>query len=118
MELIGRNRLNNPSDEVFNVNSLLEISEIGLVTSDIEPIFQQLQKKCGLPQYSGSMDSFCTIGGEHGLFICINGDKRNWYPRGDKAFPSAFQVDILVEQKSYIVNYQNYKLDISPENAD
>ncbi len=112
LELIGRNKLNNPSDIPFSVKSLLEISEIGLVVDDIESTFKQLQQECRLPQYSGNMDDFCTIGGEHGLFICINGNKRDWYPRSDKAFPSPFEVDILVEQRAYVVSYQDKKLSV------
>lgn len=76
VELIARKTLENPSNELFDSDSLLEISEIGLPTTNIEQVYKMIGQKSTLPIYSGSFERFCSIGDEHGLFICIDTQKK------------------------------------------
>ena len=72
VELIARKNLNNASDQKFDADQFLEISEIGLPTHDIEKEFIELHTSTGIEIYDGEFSRFCAIGDEHGLFICIN----------------------------------------------
>jgi len=112
VEFIARKNLKNASNTPFNQNSLLEISEIGLPTVDIEGKFNILNEHLGLEVFSGNFEGFCAIGGETGLFICINRKKRNWYPKNDKAFSSDFELLWESETQKHKVVYQQDKLNI------
>jgi len=112
VEFIARKNLNINSDKPFNQNSLLEISEIGIPTLDIEAHFKVLNEALGLEVYSGNFERFCAIGGETGLFICINREEKDWYPKNDKAFSSDFELLWENETLTHQITYQHDKLNI------
>lgn len=113
VEFIARKNLDNASEFPFNQNSLLEISEIGVPTLDIEEKFKVLNEALGLEVFSGNFDSFCAIGGETGLFICINRKKRDWYPKNDIAFSSDFSVLFEANSMKYPIEFKQDKLIIA-----
>lgn len=113
VEFIARKNLNNASELPFNQNSLLEISEIGMPTLDIEEKFKVLNEGLGLEVFSGSFERFCAIGGETGLFICINRREKDWYPKNDKALPSDFSVRYEANSMKYSIDFKQDKLTIS-----
>lgn len=100
VELISRNNLAYPKSETFDKLAFIEISEIGLPTSDIEKEFKILNQTCGLEIYDGNFERFCAIGDEQGLFICVNKDLKTWFPTNEKAFPSKFE--LLLEEKTKV----------------
>ena len=102
--------LDNRSELAFDQNSLIEISEIGLATDHIENEFNFLNKTIGLEIYSGDFDRFCAIGNENGLFICVNKNKKDWFPTGDKIFPSGFEIMIHQNENEYKIELKNEKL--------
>jgi hypothetical protein len=51
------------------------------------------------------MHRFCAAGDDHGLFIIINPTVKNWFPTGEKAYYSPFEVDIEVEEKRHRLQY-------------
>jgi len=110
VELIARNNLNYTSTEKFNQNSLLEISEIGIPTTNIEKEFTFLNKKLGLSIYDGGFNDFCAIGAETGLFICMNKNVKGWYPMNDKAYSSDFELKVIIEKEKFNIEYLNGKL--------
>tara|TARA_R110002049_G_scaffold281369_1_gene460930 strand:+ start:5688 stop:6359 length:672 start_codon:yes stop_codon:yes gene_type:complete len=112
MELIARKNLNNTLDGKFGSDQLLEISEIGVPTPDIESEFQNLSSILDIPIYDGGFGNFCAVGDENGLFIFINKDSKNWYPTQDKAFPSAFELKLSQKGKIYGIGFKNGKIDV------
>ena len=80
IELIARHGLPNASAAPFGSDSLLSISEIGVVVPDVRAGVQRLQTEHGLPIYDGSgSDVFTAVGDPEGLFIVV-AEQRLWYP--------------------------------------
>ncbi len=110
-ELIARKSLMNSSNEPFGSESLLEISEIGIPTFDIEKEYSTMKQVCNLPIYSGSFERFCAVGDEHGLFITINKElKKQWFPTEDPTISSDFAIKFVNENVAYEGTYQGAEL--------
>lgn len=107
VELIARKNLDNPSQEDFSVDSIIQISEIGAPVSRIEKIYEKLYPPTKIPIYDGGFERFCAIGDEHGLFICINKNIKDWFPTNDKAFSSAFEIDFIEQGSHFSLSFQN-----------
>lgn len=107
VEFISRYNLNYQSSKGFDRDSMIEISEIGLPTDNIESVFNELHSKCGLEIYDGNFERFCAIGDETGLIICINNNLKNWFPTNDKAYASDFEMTVLNEEIKYLLKYKN-----------
>jgi len=112
VEFIARKNLDNRSNETFDQNALLEILEIGMPTNDIENKFNFLNENIGMEIYSGGFDRFCAIGDEHGLFICIDKNIKDWFPTSGKTYSSDFEVCIQQGEIEYGVAFKNEKLEI------
>ncbi|CAZ96789.1 VOC family protein [Zobellia galactanivorans] len=110
VELIARKNLNNPSDQKFGLDQFLEISEIGMPTTDIQKKYDRLARLTGIEIFDGGFERFCAIGDEHGLFICIDKALKDWYPTNDKAFSSAFEIELVEKGKAYRLAYKNGKI--------
>ena len=111
VELIARKNLNNLSNQKFDTNQFLEISEIGLPTLDIEKEFIQLNRIMGIKIFDGGFERFCAIGDENGLFICINKKEKDWFPTNDKAFSSDFEIRLVEKGNEYRIEYINEKIE-------
>ncbi|MFB6319601.1 VOC family protein [Saccharicrinis sp. FJH54] len=109
VELIARQNLHNASDDIFSEHSFLEISEIGLPVDEIAPIYKQIHEATGMNIYSGDKDRFCAIGDEHGLFICINKYKKDWFPTMEKAYSSAFELQFFHNNKEWLMEFSRKK---------
>lgn len=107
VELIARKNLKNHSELDFSADQFLEISEIGVPTNDIENEYRTLRDVMDIGIYNGGFENFCAMGDENGLFICINKNRKNWYPTQDKAYFSDFEANVLQEGNSYLVNYRD-----------
>lgn len=92
VEFIARKNLGNESQEEFGAHPLIEISEIGMPVNDIATAFKALRQLSDIEKYDGSLERFCAIGDENGLFICINKQLKAWFPTGDPAHSSAFEI--------------------------
>ncbi|PHQ29845.1 VOC family protein [Leeuwenhoekiella nanhaiensis] len=112
VEFIARNTLDNQTSDPFDNAQLLEISEIGLPSTSIKHIFNTLHNKLGFEIYDGTFERFCAIGDEHGLIICIDKDSRTWFPTNDRAFPSDFELDTVVEGVEFRIIFKNELLKI------
>lgn len=97
VEFISRRGLKQYSQEKFDIKSIMEVSEIGLVSKSIKENYHILNKTLGVDIYSGSFERFCAIGDEYGLFICVSKDK-GWFPVNDFAHISDFEVEVKVRQ--------------------
>ena len=114
VEFIARNNLKNPTDEVFEQNLLLALSEIGLPTNSIKQEFELLNQVSGVQIYDGNFERFCAIGTENGLIICIDKNLKNWFPTQDKAYSSDFSLIAKVDRATFRIEYKNEILKAEP----
>lgn len=106
VELIARKNLKNGTDTNFGSDQLLEISEIGVPTKDVKTVYDSLRQAMDIKIYDGGFGSFCALGDENGLFICVNMDRKDWYPTNDKAFPSEFELKILEQGNPFNIEFK------------
>lgn len=112
-ELIVRKNLQLNSSVKFGTGSLLSISEIGIPVNDIEKVFNQIHQPAGLEIYDGSFERFCAIGDENGLFICVNKNLKTWFPTGEVAYSSDFEVVFKNEGQSYRLNFEKNEVKVN-----
>lgn len=110
VEFIARKNMKNESKEEFSVNSLLEISEIGMPVNNIQTIFQTLNEITNIEKFDGGFERFCAIGDEKGLFICINKQIKDWFPTGDKAHSAEFEIKIMQNGREYELEFINEEI--------
>ena len=92
VEFIARNGIDNDSKEMFSSKSILNISEIGIGTSNIKRLYEQINTMKPIEIFDGSFERFCALGNNDGLFIAVDMLKKDWFPTGDKIYPSGFIV--------------------------
>ncbi|MGA9325035.1 MAG: VOC family protein, partial [Salegentibacter sp.] len=110
VEFISRGHLNKPESAIFSGKSIVGISEIGIPTENIQEKFDFLQRNCSLEIFDGSFERFCAIGDPQGLFITINKNMKDWFPTGDKAFSSDFEIEFTHKEKSCHLQFLNNEL--------
>lgn len=110
MEFISRGHLNKPESAIFSGKSVVGLSEIGVPTEDIQEKFDFLQKNCGLEVFDGSFERFCAIGDPQGLFITIDKNMKDWFPTGDRAFSSDFEIEFTHHDKSCGLQFYDNEL--------
>lgn len=81
LEFIARHDLNNDSTAVFGPAAILNISEIGLVTTDVTALCNSINASSGIPYYEKQPPSpgFSVMGNANGLLIVVPVN-RNWFP--------------------------------------
>ena len=85
LELIARHTLPSASDRPFSQKSILNISEIGIVTEDVPAQVAAIKARVGASVYGGpGSDSFTPVGDEEGLFIVVKRG-RMWFGDSGKA---------------------------------
>ncbi|MBB6131268.1 VOC family protein [Mucilaginibacter lappiensis] len=107
LELICRYDLQNQSEAPFSGNSILHVSEIGIVAENVQVCADDLIARYGLDYYAKQpkQDNFMALGDEAGLFILVD-PNRNWFPTDKKA--EAFWTKIIFHSES-----GNHVLDIN-----
>lgn len=81
LEFIARHDLNNTQTTAFSSQSILNISEIGIVNENPLELGNLLKTKHGLEFFSKNANSelFSAVGNDEGLLIIVK-PNRNWYP--------------------------------------
>lgn len=92
VEFISRKKIKAFNEKDFSSNSILNISEIGLVTTELEKTYQQLNRFQKIAVFDGNIERFCAVGNEEGMFVLINPEIKNWFPSDDEAFVSDFRI--------------------------
>lgn len=92
VEFISRKDNENVSTDPFSTTDILSICEIGIVSTDIETIYNQLNAMCPIEIYDGSFERFCALGTSEGLFILVNNIKKKWFPTQEEAYPADFYI--------------------------
>ena len=84
LEFIARFDLNNQSDKKFESSSIQSISEIGIVTDNVNEQADNFIKEQNLNVYKNtSFENFVAIGDDSGLFIIVK-TNRAWFPTDDR----------------------------------
>lgn len=80
VELIARRDLQNESEQPFGPESLLEISEIGIVTDDVPAWNARAETEFGILPFEKQKPSadFSALGSDMGLFIVVQ-EGRKWF---------------------------------------
>lgn len=112
LEFISRKDLFPPAKDGFSGEQLLGISEIGVASTAVQKIFNQLNQRCGIEKYTGDYNIFCAAGDHHGLFIIIDREKKEWFPIGDKASASSFNLHFDHGEEKFQLTYNNERLNI------
>ena len=113
VELISRNNLGYPSEGAFGADSLIEVSEIGLPVRDIRTYYEKLKGATGMELFDGNLEEFSAIGDEFGLFICINRFSKTWYPVGDTAYASDFEITFTEKSRDFNASFGHERLEIT-----
>ena len=78
LEFIARHELSNASDDPFNSQHMLNVSEIGYVVLEVAETVKSLNS-LGLTPYREPGEKFAAIGDAHGLLIVAEMN-RPWFP--------------------------------------
>lgn len=90
LEFIARFDLPYHSNEPFSAGCIIEVSEIGLVTDDVQNLAEEIKVEHGIPYFKKSppQHDFTVMGDDYGLLILVP-PKRGWVPthRPAQKFP-------------------------------
>jgi len=93
LEFIARHDLDEHRYGPFSAESILSISEIGIVAEDVPAVVEHLGSQIGVYPYGGpGSETFTAVGDMHGLFIVVKRG-RIWFPDTGKG---AVQAPVLV----------------------
>lgn len=115
VEFIARRNLDEKNSNDFNIDAVIELSEIGVPTDNIKKHYLWLKENIDTDIYSGSKERFCAIGDERGLLICIDKRIKKWFPNNDKAYASPFKIAISNKQQNYTLVYKNDEMIVLDE---
>ena len=103
LEFIARFDLKNESNSPFDKKQILNVSEIGMVTDDVNEFCKSTSKQFGIPFYEKQPPSpnFSVMGDAEGLLIVVPA-KRKWFPT--EIISNQFPVEIVLEQSG--MNYE------------
>lgn len=101
VEFIVRFDLPYHSPAPFSTDCLEEISEIGIVVSNVKNTAQQLHQQFNIPYFSKGpqLSDFTVLGDDHGLLL-ITQLKRGWVPTNKPA--QSFPITIVDDQGNKI----------------
>ena len=72
VEFIARKNVKMKSNQPFSSKSILNISEIGIASSTMKKIYDEILEMKPIELYSGDLNRFCALGNEEGMFILAN----------------------------------------------
>ena len=101
LEFICRNDLPNESHEKFSGDSILYVSEFGVVTDDVNKLSNEIMEKYDLSVYEKQprQENFTVLGTDTGLFIIVKSG-RHWYPVSKPALP--FPANVVIESAGIV----------------
>lgn len=113
VEFIVRYTMKNYSNEIFGIQSVIGLNEIGLPTLDIYKLNNELETRLGTKFWKGNFESFGTNGSENGLFLMPNYRLKNtWFPTNLKIKPERLEVTIENNENSYYLTRTDEEVSI------
>ncbi|THF88006.1 hypothetical protein E7T09_01925 [Deinococcus sp. KSM4-11] len=91
LEFIARHDLPNDHTEPFGPESVLHVSELGLVVPDVTLAVHDLGERFGLRPFNGQSPTFTAIGEHDGMLIVVP-HGRGWIPVARPALPAPFEL--------------------------
>ena len=106
VEFISRADLNNPDDNPFSIESIISISEVGLVTDFPIQLGNEIIEKTQITFFEKGpkREDFAAVGNDTGLFV-ISNPNRNWYPTKQQAQPWKVKTKIRSNKKDYDLEF-------------
>ena len=101
LEFIARKNLQENQQIPFSIDSVLEVSEIGLPTGNLKEIYHCIGEQFPIPIYSGSLEQFCALGNERGLLIVVDKNSKKWLPNDEVANPAPFNLTVTLDKKTF-----------------
>lgn len=92
VEFISRKNINKNSSVPFSSKAIINISEIGVSSTDMEKTFKTINVFKSIEVYSGNFERFCALGNDEGMFIIANPTVKKWFPNDD-----------IIEQSDFIL---------------
>lgn len=107
LEFISRSDLNNPSNQPFSVESIVNINEIGLVTDQPLQLAREIVERTHTDYFEKGPKSedFVALGNDNGLFV-ISNPNRKWYPTQEFAEKWPVKCKITVAKTNYELAFQ------------
>jgi catechol-2,3-dioxygenase len=95
-EFIARHNLDTARMMPFAANSIVRISEVGIVTPHVIETVSALRKRAGIKGWRGAgSETFTAVGDEEGLLIVVR-EGRPWRPTQD-AFSAIAPLEIVID---------------------
>src|SRR5690606_1932552 len=107
LEFISRRHCFPAETDAFTAEAIVGISEIGLATSDVRKVFDFLNSNFQLQKFTDDHEVFYTTDDDKGLFIVIDKNKKDWFPSGDEAFASEFEIQISTVGRTATMAFKN-----------
>ncbi|CAL2085875.1 glyoxalase [Tenacibaculum sp. 190524A05c] len=110
-EFIVRYDLNNDVSDEFDISKVLGINEMGMPTSNVKKINDQLRTELQTEYWKGDIERFGTNGSQEGIFLLPNYNLKDiWFPTSIKIKPEPFEAVIENKEREYHVEYRNEKI--------
>lgn len=105
LEFIARYDLNNRSEKAFTPKEVLNISEIGIVTTAPIKLAEELIVVNNLKYFSKTKPTpeFLALGDDEGLLILVT-PNRKWYPTNIEAQPTYQEIILLNNNQEIILD--------------
>ncbi len=104
VELIARHNLDNGSDDTFDSQSFLELSEVSVVSKAYARTFDYITKELNIPFWKGNHADFNALGDEHGLFITVP-EGRQWFMSDKQAVCFPIEINFTQDEKNKTVYF-------------
>lgn len=112
LEFISRRHCFPAEEEGFASRSVVGISEIGLATAEVGEVYDFLHSLFHLKKFTGDYEIFCAMGDDEGLFIVIDKEVKEWFPSGDRAYASEFELKFKAAGRTCLAAYKNERLEL------
>lgn len=103
VEFIARHNLNNATQQPFSTDSILNVSEVGIVVPDVPEYLVWLEEHLGQTMWQGNGQDFAAVGDEQGLLIVAQ-QGRNWFPLDNMpatVHPTTVSISGLLVEKAH-----------------
>ena len=107
LEFIARRDLENMCKEPFSSDSILSISEVGIVAEKPLKLAEKLIVNHGLLYFEKGpkREDFAVLGDDNGLLV-ISGTARNWYPSDKQAKKRSLKMKIEVNAAPLEIGFE------------
>ncbi|WP_210490436.1 VOC family protein [Rufibacter aurantiacus] len=102
LEFICRHNLATATAAPFGVESIICVSEVGLVAPEVAPVVGLLAQTAGMEVWQEAGPDFKALGTETGLFILVK-EGRSWFPTQLPAKASDLQVIFRHRSRNFLL---------------